>query len=79
MVSPIRADIPLLPITYPVMSKYSLIGQDNNPYVNIELDLYLLTLQSQSSGFKDLMSVINFASSLPLPANPYVTGMEYFG
>jgi hypothetical protein len=78
-VSSTRADIGLLPMRFQIMAKYSLAGSNRDPYVNVGLDLYLFRLESQSVGFKDLMALINFSSTLPLPPNPYIIGVEYFG
>src|SRR5260370_14574702 len=78
-VSSTRSDIGFLPMKFSVMSKYSLVGLNKDPYVNLELGLYLITLETASSAFKDMMALINFSSSLPLPPNPYTSGVEYFG
>jgi hypothetical protein len=78
-VSATRSDIGLLPMTLPIMSKYRLVGADSVPYNNVSLDLYLVNIEKESVAFKDFTALANFSSSLPVPANPYITGVEYFG
>ncbi|WP_155710207.1 hypothetical protein [Burkholderia stagnalis] len=78
-VSSTRSDIGYLPMRLPIMSKYSLVDSKRAAYTNTSVDLYLITLDKSSAAFSDIMTFINFSSTLPLPPNPYITGMEYFG
>ncbi|MHA6829844.1 hypothetical protein [Ralstonia pseudosolanacearum] len=74
-----RSDIGYLPMRFSIMSKYPLIDDKKTAYTNTSIDLYLITLDKSSAAFSDIMTFINFSSTLPLPPNPYITGMEYFG
>lgn len=74
-----RADMGYLPMRLSIMSKYPLVDDKNVAYKNTSIDLYLITLEKSSAAFSDVMTFVNFSSTLPLPPNPYVTGMEYFG
>src|SRR5262249_38406171 len=72
----IRGGIALLPIKYPIMSKYSLTG--NQPYVNVSLNFYLISSETLSQPINGLLQFIEFSKSLPLPPNPYVQGVQHF-
>ncbi len=78
-VSSRRSDVGYLPMQLSVMSKYPLVDDRKVAYDNASIDLYLITIDKKSAAFDDLMTFINFSGSLPLPPNPYITGMEYFG
>jgi len=72
----IRGDIALLPIKYPIMSKYSLTG--DQPYVNVSLNFYLISSETLSQPINGVLEFIEFSKSLPLPPNPYVQGVQHF-
>jgi hypothetical protein len=78
-VSSTRSDIGYLPMRLSIMSKYPLIDDKKIAYKNTSIDLYLITLEKSSAAFSDVMMFVNFSSTLPLPPNPYITGVEYFG
>lgn len=78
-VSSTRSDIGYLPMRLSIMSKYPLADDKSITYKNMSIDLYLINLEKSSAAFSDIMTFVNFSSTLPLPPNPYITGMEYFG
>ncbi|WP_148669148.1 hypothetical protein [Burkholderia pyrrocinia] len=78
-VSSTRSDVGYLPMRFPIMSKYPLVDDKNVVYKNTSIDLYLMSLEKGSAAFSDVMAFVDFSSALPLPPNPYITGMEYFG
>ena len=75
----IVGDIALLPIRAPIMAKYSLNGEDNKPYVNVSLDFYIINIEKLSEAVNGIFQFIEFSKSLPLPPNPYITGVQHFG
>lgn len=73
------SDIALLPIGYPVMSKYALKAKDGSAFLNMELDLYFIEVDTASPAFQTMEALVEFSKTLPLPPNPFETGVSYFG
>ena len=79
-VSTYKGDIGLLPMIFPVMAKYSLVDPNNQrAYVNLGLDVFLINLESESSLASGILKFIDFSKNLPLPPNPYLQGVQFFG
>jgi len=73
----INGDIATLPIKKSIMSKYRL-DDGTDPYVNIGLNIFVINLEEQTPASSALLQFIDFSSSLPLPPNPYVQGVQHF-
>ena len=71
-------DIGILPAQFSVMSKYPLRSA-NAPYTSVGLKLYLIDIVDKSDTAKILQTFIKFTKGLPLPINPYTTGVQLFG
>lgn len=72
----ISGDIALLPVSFPIMAKYSLMGEQ--PYVNVTLHFYLVNAETISQPVNAILGFIEFSKSLPIPPNPYVQGVQHF-
>jgi hypothetical protein len=73
----ISGDIATLPAKFTIMSKYSLYG--DKAYVNVGLNVYMINIETASQAARGMTQLIEFSKNLPLPANPYVPGMQLFG
>jgi hypothetical protein len=69
-------DVALLPIRFPLMSKYSLTG--DKPYSNITLTFYVVNVEQLNAVTNAVSEFIDFSKSLPLPPSPYIQGVQHF-
>lgn len=72
-------DVATLPMGVSLMSRYRLNDGAGKEYKNVGLDLYFITVEDKSDALTVFNSLADFTKSLPIPANPFTTGIGYFG
>jgi hypothetical protein len=73
-----ESDIAILPINVPIMSKYNLVSEGKF-FNDVNFSISFIKIEDKSAEFKAFNSLIKFSEKLPLPPNPYVQGVGYFG
>jgi hypothetical protein len=74
----ITGDVALLPVKFSLMSRYDLAPQQK-PFVSVGLGFYVVNLENKSGVIQGIQSFIDFSKTLPLPPNPYIQGLQFFG
>lgn len=65
-----------VPVEYALVQKFKL-KQDSASYSGLNVDMTVLNLQGKNKWGSALGSLAKFAQKLPVPANPYSTGLNY--
>lgn len=76
------SNIVVLPMVYTLLTKFSFINANNNPphpIANMSLDMDFINIQKATPLATVMSSLIDFSKGLPLPPNPYSTGVQLFG
>jgi hypothetical protein len=71
-----------LPMQYTLLTKFSFINNSNNPphpISNMSLDMDFIDIEKAGPLATVMSSLIDFSKNLPLPPNPYSTGVQLFG
>jgi hypothetical protein len=76
------SNIVTLPVRYTLLTKFSFINTSNNPahpISNVALDMDFINIEKSGALATVMSSLIDFSKNLPLPPNPYSTGVQLFG
>jgi len=65
-----------VPIEYALVQRFKL-HQDQATYSGINVDMTVLNIQGRNKWGNALSALSKFAQKLPIPANPYLTGVNY--
>lgn len=71
-----------LPVKYALLTNYSFLNRANNPptpIANVAFDLDFINIRGQTALATAVLSLIKFSADLPVPTNPYSTGVQLFG
>jgi hypothetical protein len=76
------SNIVVLPMIYTLLTKFSFMNSSSNPphpISNMSLDMDFIDIERGSPLSTVMLSLIDFSKGLPLPPNPYSTGVQLFG
>ncbi|WP_156428170.1 hypothetical protein [Novosphingobium sp. FSW06-99] len=75
-----KGDVLEIPVhQFPILTNYNFSDNSGNPYSNVGLDVSFIDITGSNSLSSTITSLISFTKSLPIPANPYEQGVQYFG
>jgi hypothetical protein len=76
------SNIVTLPVRYTLLTKFSFVNNSNgpaHPISNMSMDMDFINIEKSGTLAIVVSSLIDFSKNLPLPPNPYSTGVQLFG